>query len=108
MSCRLHMSESYTLAFVSMPGGGEMMIIFLVALLLFGAKKLPELARGMGKAMGEFKAARKEFEDEIRKAEYEIKEEPKKIPRQSTVAPAVQSESSPASQAPAQDDASVS
>lgn len=70
------------LAFISMPGGGEWMIIFVVMLLLFGAKKLPELARGLGKAMGEFKTARREFEDEIRRAELEIKEEPKKIPQQ--------------------------
>ncbi|MEM0969515.1 MAG: twin-arginine translocase TatA/TatE family subunit, partial [Verrucomicrobiota bacterium] len=34
------------LGFMGMPGGVEMMIIFVVALLLFGAKKLPELARG--------------------------------------------------------------
>lgn len=43
----------------------EMMMIFIVILLLFGAKKLPELARGVGKAMGEFKSARDEFEREI-------------------------------------------
>lgn len=43
----------------------EMMMIFVVILLLFGAKKLPELARGFGKAMGEFKKARDEFEREI-------------------------------------------
>jgi sec-independent protein translocase protein TatA len=64
-------------------GTSELMIIFLVALLLFGAKKLPELARGVGKAMGEFKAARREFEEEIRRAECEVKEEPKRIPQQS-------------------------
>ena len=37
----------------------------LVILLLFGAKKLPELARGIGKSMGEFKKARDDFEREI-------------------------------------------
>ncbi len=46
-----------------------MMLIFLVILLLFGAKKLPQLARGIGKSMGEFKKARDEFEDEIVNAE---------------------------------------
>jgi len=69
-----------------MPGGPEIMIIFVVALLLFGAKKLPELARGMGKAMGEFRAARREFEDEIRRAEHEVREEPKKLPQHSEAA----------------------
>jgi len=54
-------------------GGQEMIIIFVVILLLFGAKKIPELARGLGKSMGEFKKARDEFEREITKAEDEVK-----------------------------------
>lgn len=44
-----------------------MVLIFLILLLLFGAKKLPQLARGIGKSVGEFRKAREEFEDEIRK-----------------------------------------
>lgn len=48
-------------------GGPEVIVIFLVLLLLFGAKKLPELARGIGKSAGEFRKAREEFEDEIRR-----------------------------------------
>jgi len=48
-------------------GGPEIALIFLIMLLLFGAKKLPQLARGIGKSMGEFKKAREEFEDEIKK-----------------------------------------
>ncbi|WP_367873222.1 twin-arginine translocase TatA/TatE family subunit [Luteolibacter sp. Populi] len=47
-------------------GGQEMLIIFVIVLLLFGAKKLPELARGVGKSMGEFKKARKDFETDIK------------------------------------------
>ncbi len=54
-------------------GGQEMIIIFVVILLLFGAKKIPELARGLGKSMGEFKKARDEFEREITKAEDDVK-----------------------------------
>lgn len=54
-------------AFLGTLGTQEMVLIFLVLLLLFGAKKLPQLARGMGKSMGEFKKAREEFEDEIKK-----------------------------------------
>jgi TatA/E family protein of Tat protein translocase len=54
-------------------GGPEIAVIFVVVLLLFGAKKIPELARGLGKSMGEFKRARDEFEDEIRTAEVEVK-----------------------------------
>jgi sec-independent protein translocase protein TatA len=45
--------------------GPDMMVIFLIVLLLFGAKKLPELARGMGRAVKEFSAARDEIEKGI-------------------------------------------
>jgi sec-independent protein translocase protein TatA len=50
-------------------GGQEMILIFIVILLLFGAKKLPELARGMGRSLGEFKKAKDEFEREIMTAD---------------------------------------
>src|SRR5690606_31289439 len=60
---------STTLAFLGPIGGPEMIMIFVVILLLFGAKKLPELARGIGKSMGEFKKAREDFEYEITRAE---------------------------------------
>ena len=53
-------------------GMPEMIMIFVVVLLLFGAKKLPELARGVGKSMGEFKKARDEFEHEITRASDEV------------------------------------
>ena len=45
--------------------GPDMMVILLIVLLLFGAKKLPELARGMGRAVKEFSAARDEVEREF-------------------------------------------
>jgi sec-independent protein translocase protein TatA len=48
--------------------GQEVLLIGAVVLLLFGAKKLPEFARGLGKSMGEFKKARNEFEQEIQRA----------------------------------------
>lgn len=53
----------------------EMIVIFLIVLLLFGAKKIPELARGVGKGMGEFKKAKTEFEREIKAGEEEGKKE---------------------------------
>ncbi len=60
-----------TFAFMNL-GPQEGMLIFVLVLLLFGAKKLPELARGLGKSMGEFKKARQEFEDEITRAQEDI------------------------------------
>jgi sec-independent protein translocase protein TatA len=60
------------LAFIGPLGTGEMIMIFIVVLLLFGAKKLPELARGVGKSMGEFKKAREEFEHEITRSAEEV------------------------------------
>jgi len=48
--------------------GPDMMVILLIVLLLFGAKKLPELARGMGKAVKEFSSARDEIERELTKS----------------------------------------
>ena len=45
--------------------GPDMMVILLIVLLLFGAKKLPELAPGMGRAVKEFSAARDEIEREL-------------------------------------------
>ena len=54
-----------------------MVVIFLIILLLFGAKKLPQLARGLGKSMGEFKKAKDEFEHEITRAEDEVTTAPK-------------------------------
>ena len=45
-----------------------MFLFVIVLLLLFGAKKLPELARGMGKSLGEFKKAREEYDQETTNA----------------------------------------
>ena len=42
---------------LTMPGPMELLLIFLVILLLFGAKRLPEIAKGLGKAITEFKKA---------------------------------------------------
>ena len=58
-----------------MPGGSEWVVIFLAILLLFGAKRLPELAKGLGKSIREFKKATSEVEDNIREAmkEEEVK-----------------------------------
>src|ERR1700747_2421662 len=48
--------------------GPDLIVILLIILVLFGAKKLPELARGMGQAVKEFQKAKDEFSDELHKA----------------------------------------
>lgn len=62
-----------SLAIIGGLGTQEMIVIFLIVLLLFGAKKLPELARGVGKSMGEFKKAREDFEKEISRSEDDVR-----------------------------------
>ncbi len=68
------------LEFLNM-GGGEIMLIVLAILLLFGGKKLPELARGLGKGIREFKDASEGVKREIHRninavdLEEELKEE---------------------------------
>lgn len=52
--------------FVGIPGGPELLVILGIAVLLFGADKLPNLARSGGQAMGEFKKGRQDIENEIR------------------------------------------
>jgi len=47
-------------------GTGEIILIVLVILILFGSKKIPELAQGIGKGMKEFKKALNDVEDEIK------------------------------------------
>ena len=73
-----------------MPSFQDSAVIFFLALLLFGPKKLPELARQLGKLMGEFRRASNEFrmqmEDELRTSEQE--ERQKQIAAIAAAAPA--------------------
>lgn len=57
-----------------MLGSQEMILIFIMVILLFGASKLPELARSTGKSVGEFKKAQHESEMEIRNLDAPIKD----------------------------------
>lgn len=59
------MPASFVPLFPGLPGGPEMIVILLIVVLLFGANKLPKLARSSGQAMGEFKKGREEIEDEL-------------------------------------------
>ena len=67
---------NFTLLFIS---GSEIIVILLVALLLFGAKKIPEIARGIGKGMREFRKATEEIKKEINKETNDIENDIKKM-----------------------------
>ena len=51
--------------FAWLPHGADWIYIVLLALLIFGADKIPKLARGLGRSLGEFKKAKEEFEKEV-------------------------------------------
>lgn len=55
-------------------GTPEIFVIVLIIVLLFGSKKIPELARGLGKGMREFKNATADIQEEIRKTATEVKQ----------------------------------
>ena len=58
-------TPTHNLAFIGNFGGGEIILIFLIVLLLFGAKKVPELFRSLGKGVTEFRKAKNEWEQDI-------------------------------------------
>ena len=57
--------------------GADGIIIFMVVLLLFGAKKLPELARGLGQSLNEFKKAREDLEGEFKAGQQDLNTSPR-------------------------------
>ena len=69
-------------AFIEGIGGPELMMIMFIILLLFGANRLPELARGFGKSVREFKKAASGVEEEVRRA---MEEEPTPPPAEKKV-----------------------
>ena len=70
----MNVIDTQLLAFLGWP---EIIGILLVLLLLFGAKKLPELAKGLGKGINEFRKASREVQDELQRA---VEEEPPRSP----------------------------
>src|SRR5690349_18587515 len=66
-SLMLAVEMSLVASFMNL-AGPDLIVILLIILVLFGAKKLPELARGMGQAVKEFQKAKDEFNDELHKA----------------------------------------
>lgn len=67
------------LAFIGAPGPWEMMIVGLIALLLFG-KRLPEVARSLGKGLVEFKRGMTGIQEEVTRTQYDIDEAANKTP----------------------------
>jgi sec-independent protein translocase protein TatA len=61
-------------------GGGEIILILALVLILFGAKKLPELAKGLGTGIKEFKKATRDVTDEIHSAMEEPPPPPRTLP----------------------------
>jgi len=59
-----------------LPHGGEWLYILIGIVILFGADKIPKLARGLGKSLGEFKKAKEDFEKEVRAAANEPETKP--------------------------------
>ena len=67
---------TYIISFI---GGPEIVIIMLVVVMLFGSKKIPEIARGLGKGMRELKDASNDIKREIRSSANSVKEEVQKV-----------------------------
>ncbi len=57
------------LILLSMPGGSELLLIFVIILILFGAKRIPEVAQNLGKGIREFKKSMREVQSEIDSAD---------------------------------------
>lgn len=64
-----------TIAYFGMPGGSEVILILVIVLLLFGAKKLPDLSRSLGKSLAEFKKGKEDLEKEIRNIKSDVHEQ---------------------------------
>ena len=57
-------------------GGPDLIVILVIVLVLFGAKKLPELARGLGQSLNEFRKTREEFDRELHSAGNDLNGQP--------------------------------
>jgi len=86
-----------TLAVLGM-GGGELVLVGIVFLVLFGSKKIPEFAKGLGQGIKEFKKASREVTDEINSAANEAAAPPP--PARPPPPPAPAAESNPPSTVP--------
>ncbi len=90
--------------FAWLPHGTDFIWLFLLAVLLFGADKLPKLARGLGKSLGEFKKAKEELEKEIHAASVVDETKPIEDKARAQVA-ALGNQATPVNSVPVPDDA---
>jgi sec-independent protein translocase protein TatA len=75
--------------------GGELVLVLVVILVLFGARRIPEFAKGLGKGITEFKKASREVTDEIERAVDEPPPPPPPIPKTPAAAATAESTSQP-------------
>jgi len=73
------MSVTFPMAFLGAPGPFEMLLVFAVALMLFGAKRLPEIARTIGSIVTEMRRASRDFQDQVMK-EVDVEVDPPTTP----------------------------
>jgi sec-independent protein translocase protein TatA len=74
--------------FPGLPGGPELLIVLFVLVLLFGANKIPKLARASGQAMGEFRRGREDVENELRESIADPVDDAEPAARESAAEPA--------------------
>jgi sec-independent protein translocase protein TatA len=79
-------STQYPVAFLDSLGGPELILILVVVLIFFGGEKMPEFARGLGKAIREFKKAAGDVEHEFKRAMDEVPEKAAPTPVRPTIA----------------------
>jgi sec-independent protein translocase protein TatA len=100
------MNVTDSLAFIQNLGWQEILLILIIILLLFGAKRLPELARSVGKSMKEFKKATSEAEQTFKQALEEEDHKPHTAKPQQPAAPTQRAEAetakAPAPETPAE------
>lgn len=70
-----------SMAFIEGVGGGELLVVLVVALMLFGSKNLPRIARSFGRTTEQMRRAVQEVKSEIMRAELEESKPPQPLPR---------------------------
>ena len=75
------MNSGLNMAFIEGVGGGELLLVLVVALMLFGSKNLPRIARSFGRTTEQMRRAVHEVKNEIMRAELDETKPPQPLPR---------------------------